>query len=81
MTVRDAVLRALNSGWPVTLTAEEAQEVYDALKAIRTAREATPRCYVTGNPCGTDTVMAGFDCPGTGGRCRNKPHHQCTEPK
>jgi hypothetical protein len=47
MTVRDAVLRALNSGWPVTLTAEESQEVYDALKAIRKSRLATPRC-----PCG-----------------------------
>jgi hypothetical protein len=30
------------------------------------------RCYVTGNICGTDTVMVGMECPSTGGKCIHK---------
>lgn len=33
-----------------------------------------PRCVVTGNPCGTDTVVAGFECPSIEGKCVNKRH-------
>ena len=30
-------------------------------------------CYVTGNPCGTDTIMVGHgDCPGADGICYKK---------
>jgi hypothetical protein len=34
---------------------------------------SAPRCVVTGNPCGTDTVPAGQNCPSTSGQCVHRP--------
>lgn len=71
-------LGAQLDGYP--FTRDQINEIReDITKAITEAparvggQIGPPRCYATGNLCGTDTTMAPFNCPGTGGWCRNKP--------
>ena len=41
-----------------------------AIDGVCKSYSSVLRCVATGNPCGTDTVMKGNECP-AGGKCRN----------